>query len=92
MIAKCANPACPARFHHGQGGKFFGFHHESATNPASPIGVMAYDNTHHAEHYWLCARCCQVLTLVHVEGRGVVLKALWEELPVTEAPKQLVEA
>lgn len=84
---KCANPACPTAFHWTGGGKFFRFRpdgasatlHESTSD--SPSGI------HGVRHYWLCERCSQVFSLVYDEQYGVVLKALWPELPAAEAYK-----
>ena len=83
---KCANPACPTAFHWTGGGKFFRFRPDpgpaDTKSPTdSPSGI------HGVRHYWLCERCSQALTLVYCEEFGVVLKALWAELPVAAAHK-----
>jgi hypothetical protein len=78
---KCANPACPTEFHWTGGGKFFRFRPEAA-NPPGTTGVR---------HYWLCENCSRVFTLVHDEERGVLLNALWPELP-DSAAKRAVRA
>jgi hypothetical protein len=86
---KCANPACPTAFHWLAGGKFFRFRPEqipaSVYNPSkgSPVGL------HGVHHYWLCEHCSHIFTLVFVNESGVVLKLLWQELPVAEAQKEL---
>ncbi len=86
MIAKCANPACPVRFDHRLGGKFFRFlHHQSST-------VAALNGFHNVQHFWLCARCSQVSTLVYVEGCGVVVEFLPPEVPAETAQEQLATA
>jgi hypothetical protein len=72
---KCANPACPTAFHWLEGGKFFRFRPDDESSPAP----------HDVQHYWLCEHCSHVLTLVHDEERGVVLKLLWPELPIARA-------
>ena len=85
---KCANPACPTAFHWTAGGKFFRFRsagasatlHESTSD--SPGGI------HGVRHFWLCERCSNIFALVHDNEYGVVLKALWPELPVAEAYKE----
>ena len=84
---KCANPACPTAFHWTGGGKFFRFRpdgdsatlHDSTSD--SPGGI------HGVRHYWLCERCSTVFNLVHDKEYGVVLRALWPELPAAEAYK-----
>jgi len=87
---KCANPACPTTFHWTAGGKFFRFRPnppaqgESGSTTDPPCGI----HIHGVRHYWLCARCSQMFSLVYDEQCGVVLKALWPEVPVTEAHKE----
>ena len=89
---KCANPACPTAFHWTAGGKFFRFRPEqippSVYDPpkVSPVGL------HGVHHYWLCARCSHVFTLVHREESGIVLELLWTELLRSEAHKELPAA
>lgn len=89
---KCANPACPTAFHWTAGGKFFRFRPDGASatlhesTPDSPGGI------HGVKHYWLCARCSNVFTLVYDHEYGVVLKALWPELPAGGADKELTAA
>jgi hypothetical protein len=87
--SKCANPACPTAFHWTGGGKFFRFRpdpvaaNEESSTEDSPGGI------HGVRHYWLCESCFHVFTLVYEEGCGVVLRALWPELPAAEVPKAL---
>ncbi|HKW63736.1 MAG TPA: hypothetical protein VJN89_14390 [Candidatus Acidoferrum sp.] len=81
---KCANPACPAAFHWTDGGKFFRFRPDSGLPSAKNSTPDAKAGTHGVRHYWLCERCSQMFTLVHDEQCGVVLKALWPELPRAE--------
>jgi hypothetical protein len=88
---KCANPACPTAFHWAGGGKFFRFRpqvHNGAGDSTrdSPRGI------HGVRHYWLCERCSHAFTLVYDGKFGVVLKALWPELPAAESDKQLSAA
>ena len=89
---KCANPACPIAFHWTSGGKFFRFRRdpvparESNSASDSPTGI------HGVRHYWLCEGCSHVLTLVYDEQCGVVLQALWPELPAAESHKELSAA
>jgi hypothetical protein len=84
---KCANPACPNAFHWLEGGKFFRFRHEEA--PADPHHPTANSpaNLHGVKHFWLCARCSHMFTLVYEEQSGVMLKLLCPELPAAETHK-----
>ncbi len=92
MFAKCANPACRVRFHPRHGGKFFRFRREPGS-PQVADGLGANLNCfHNVEHFWLCALCCQFLTLVYVEGRGVMLKVSYEEFSADDAAKELTAA
>jgi len=89
---KCANPACPTAFHWTGAGKFFRFRPDpslpdksgSTTDP--PCGI------HGVKHYWLCERCSQMFTLVYDEQCGVVLKALWPQLPRAEESSKVNSA
>ena len=89
---KCANPACPTAFKWTAGGKFFRFRPEitaaKTTTPApvSPAGI------HGVRHYWLCERCSLAFTLVYDGEYGVVLKALWSELPGASEPQKKATA
>lgn len=89
---KCANPACADAFHWLAGGKFFRFRpaeiEPSSDYPAGPPPAGG----HHVKHYWLCERCTSRFTLAYVPGHGVVLKALWHDLPVAESQKALPAA
>ncbi len=84
MIAKCANPACPVQFHHNRGGKFLRFRREQVAGKEMDGSGAVQSGFHNVEHFWLCQRCCQFLTLVYIEGRGVVLKVEREEQPTAD--------
>jgi hypothetical protein len=79
VIAKCANPACPVRFDHRLGGKFYRFRREQGSEKPSGGPAAARNNSHNVDHFWLCARCCQVFSFVYVEGCGVLLKLVGED-------------
>lgn len=86
---KCANPACPTAFHWTGGGKFFRFRPDPvAANRNNPTGDST-GGIHGVWHYWLCESCFHVFTLVYEQECGVVLRALWPELPAAEVPKVL---
>jgi hypothetical protein len=91
MIAKCANPACPTRFEHRLGGKFFRFRREPSSQGEVEGFAGARSPSHNVEHFWLCARCCQVFTLVYVEGQGVVLRLSRVELSA-DASREILTA
>jgi len=85
---KCANPACPTAFNWTGGGRFFRFWPDSDSQNEGSSVPDSQGETHGVKHYWLCERCSQVFTLVYDEQYGVVLKALWPDLPMTEAGKK----
>jgi hypothetical protein len=85
---KCANPACPTAFHWTGGGKFFRFRPDSNWKSESGSALDSPGGTHGVRHYWLCERCSQMFKLLYDEQYGVVLKALWPEVPMTEASKK----
>lgn len=89
---KCGNPACPTAFQWTGGGKFFRFRPENVSQGGSGSTTDSAGENQGVKHYWLCERCSQAFTLVYDEQYGVVLKALWPELPVAEASKKVSAA
>ena len=87
---KCANPACPTVFHWKKGGKFFRFRQEEVHELDDPVNAEP-PNLHHVEHFWLCRRCAEMFTLVHVQGQGVVLSVAVLQ-PVDSLKTEEVEA
>lgn len=92
MIEKCANPACPSTFDYRQKGKFFRFLQENGSGAPAGSQLEPQGHTHGAEHYWLCERCARVLTLVYVQGSGVILKARWTDLQPEPSSKRTTAA
>jgi hypothetical protein len=66
MVAKCANPACEARFRYFREGRLFQI--ERKSDGAAHNGGK---NGHNVEHFWLCADCSANLTLT-IDGDGHV--------------------
>jgi hypothetical protein len=62
VLSKCANPACLARLHYLHEGRIFNIE----------TGSVASDGnnsvSHRIEHFWLCERCAQTLTVVMENG------------------------
>ena len=85
---KCANPACPAAFQWIGGGRFFRFRPDNVSQNESGSAPDSQVEIHGVNHFWLCERCAQVFTLVYDEQYGVVLKALWPELPAMGTSKK----
>jgi hypothetical protein len=84
VLSKCANPACLARFHYLHEGRIFKIE----------TGAVSSDSktspTRRIEHFWLCERCVQTLTVV-VENGVVIARPLHLELS-EGAPEEKPEA
>ncbi len=72
MIHKCANAECSEPFHYLREGRLFQVDRE-AVEP--PLGGNSKPS-HNVEHFWLCGRCAEKLTLVYERGRGVVTRPI----------------
>jgi len=57
MVAKCTNPACPARFRYLSQGKLFWLE----------VDYGKY------EYFWLCADCASKMSLKVEWGKGVIV-------------------
>lgn len=73
MLSKCANPSCSNQLIYLREGKIFVMEH--STNPRLwPQGPIPA-KTARLEHFWLCGRCSQTLTLTYDRERGVEVVA-----------------
>jgi hypothetical protein len=61
MVAKCANPKCSSQFHYLHLGKLF--------------VIESGGEEHRLNYYWLCEKCCGMLTIEYESGRGITVKA-----------------
>jgi len=65
MYLKCARPDCSSDFDSGHGRLFrFQQHPPQDSQPS---------HWHSVKHFWLCGRCCEIYTIGHRKGLGVVL-------------------
>ena len=73
MLSKCANPACSARLHYLHEGRIFKLETNaiSSDRKGSPARRV--------EHFWLCERCAQTLTVV-MENGAVTTRPLHRQL------------
>jgi len=62
VLSKCANPACLARFHYLHEGRIFNLETGAITSDGNN------STTHRIEHFWLCERCSQTLSVVLENG------------------------
>ena len=70
MLSKCANPSCSNQLIYLREGKIFVM--ERSTNRGLwPHGSVRAKTSARLEHFWLCGRCAQNLTLVYDRERGV---------------------
>ncbi len=65
MYLKCAHPDCSSDFDSGQG-RLFRFQQ-------NPRQDQQPSHWHSVKHFWLCGRCCEIYTIGHRKGLGVVL-------------------
>ena len=74
MLAKCANPACSARFRYFHEGKLFVFEPKSDAPMRGPPADPDYLGKSHApEYFWLCSSCCPAMTLQPDGDHGVTV-------------------
>lgn len=73
MVSKCANPACCEKFLRLTQGKLFCLSPTPEVEAATGAFTPAL-----CERFWLCDRCCKLMTLVWA-GTEVKLVALPEE-------------
>lgn len=85
MLGKCANPDCSSRFLYLREGKLFRIEIASdapprATDedPARPF-LLGRKPVRRVEHYWLCSRCAETMTLSYEPNKGVTAVPL--EIP-----------
>ena len=62
MLSKCANPACLARFHYLHEGRIFNIEAGTVGSDRNSSAIRKI------EHFWLCERCAQTLTVVMENG------------------------
>lgn len=87
MIAKCANPACRARFDYHVGGRFFRFHLDESAEAAAGI-----HNTHNVVHYWLCPTCSKMFSLAKGDDSKVILRLREQEIECVPSEHSLTAA
>jgi hypothetical protein len=72
MLAKCANPSCPASFRYLKEGRLFRLEADLTPAPAN----MSVGDPGKTEYFWLCSHCSKTVTLRLGEGGTVVATAL----------------
>lgn len=65
MYLKCAHPDCTCDFDSGHG-RLFRFQQ-------NPQQSEQPSHWHSVKHFWLCGRCCELYTIGHRKGLGVLL-------------------
>jgi hypothetical protein len=74
MLSKCANPSCSNQLIYLREGKIFVMEH-AAKAKLWPQGPIPARPAARLEHFWLCGRCAENLTLVYREESGVEVVA-----------------
>ncbi len=74
MLAKCANPNCSSRFLYLHEGRLFRIERTepAAGKSAADRPYLVKNGARHIEHYWLCPRCAELMTLSFDPASGVV--------------------
>jgi hypothetical protein len=80
MLSKCANPSCSNQLIYLREGKIFVMEH-SIHPKLWPQGPIPARTATRLEHFWLCGRCSENLTLVYDKERGVEVVAKPSKLP-----------
>ncbi len=70
MLSKCANPACGTPFRYLHEGRIFNF--DSGLSVQAVHTGLGHPADREIEHYWLCARCAQTLTVVLIAHQPVL--------------------
>ena len=74
MVSRCANPECSLPLRYLRHGRIFQFEVRTTTldmSSAADKGVRPNKSPRMVTHYWLCGHCCQDLTLVFDQIKGV---------------------
>lgn len=74
MLSKCANPSCSNQLIYLREGKLFVMEHSVKPKVWQQRSAPAKAGAR-LEHFWLCGRCSQNLTLVYDRERGVEVVA-----------------
>ncbi len=74
MLAKCANPACVAKFPYLHEGRLFVFEPmPDAPMRGPPADLDDVDRSHTPQYFWLCSSCCSAMTLQPDRDHGVIV-------------------
>ena len=74
MLAKCANPACAAKFRYFHEGKLFLFETKPDPSMRGPPADADYvGQSRSPQYFWLCSSCCSAMTLQPDGDHGVTV-------------------
>lgn len=74
MLAKCANPACSARFRYFHEGRLFVFEAKpDAPMRGPPADPDSVGRSHSPRYFWLCSSCCSAMTVQPDGDHGVTV-------------------
>jgi hypothetical protein len=70
MMNHCSNPNCGKPLHYLREGRIYVFDVEDPQSSVSSDGRYPH---HHLEHFWLCGRCSETLSLERAGDAGIRL-------------------
>jgi hypothetical protein len=90
MLSKCANPGCSEAFRYFGQGRVFEVHFEDAELCEKagrvPFALELKKQDKSVEHFWLCAKCSDKLTVALDRQNNVSILPLPSGKPVAPAP------
>ena len=92
MLAKCANPACSARFRYFHEGKLLAI--ESTIDSSTTGSPTESDYTvrpKRVRYFWLCPMCCCAMTFRRDGDGGIsVVRNIWPHACMTGDDTEMV--
>ena len=74
MLAKCANPACSAKFLYLHEGTLFAIESKGDPQKRGPPNDPEYaGRSYTREYFWLCSSCCCAMTIQSDGNHGIKL-------------------
>ena len=74
MLAKCANPACSARFRYFHEGRLSAFEPKPDAPMRGPPADPDYvGRSNSPQYFWLCSSCCSAMTVQPDGDHGVTV-------------------
>jgi hypothetical protein len=85
MLAKCANPACSAKFLYLHEGTLFAIESRGDPQKRGPPTDPEYAvRSYTREYFWLCSSCSCAMTIRSDGDHGITVIPKKQTVPVTE--------